>query len=359
MPPTSPNAYAPDTNRGRLRTLIFYAVVIVLGYLVYLIIEPFLVPLAWAAILVVIFHPWHVRLARRWGNSGAAAISTVVVACVLIFPALGLALLFVREAFQAALGMQTAFAQGHLPWATNAWNWLLAHSPGGTGRDLSSLLTQAGNALGARAAEMLSIVLQHTALFFFELFVALFALFFFFRDGEQMMESLHGILPFETSSRDKMFGGARDLIRASVVTSLVIALVQGALCGIAFWLAGISAPIFWGVGMAFCSLLPVIGSAVIWGPAAIWLFSTGNWGHALVLLAICAGLTSAVDSVMRPMLLSGRSRLNGLVVFISVVGGVAVFGVIGLVLGPIVVATALGLMDAYKHPDPVVTATET
>jgi predicted PurR-regulated permease PerM len=354
MPPTSPNPYAPDTNRGRFTTLIFYTVVIVLIYLVYLIFEPFLVPLAWAAILVVIFHPWHVRLARRWGSSGAAAMSTVAVACVLIFPALGLALLFVREAFQAALGMQTAFAQGHMPWATSAWSWLLAHSPGGTGRDLSSLLTQAGNALGARAAEMLSIVLQHTALFFFELFVALFALFFFFRDGEQMMESLHGILPFETSSRDRMFSGARDLIRASVITSLVIALVQGALCGIAFWLAGISAPVFWGVGMAFCSLLPVIGSAVIWAPAAIWLFSTGNWGHALVLLAICAGLTSAVDSVLRPMLLSGHARLNGLVVFISVVGGVAVFGVIGLVLGPIVVATAIGLMDAYKHPDPVV-----
>ena len=102
---------------------------IVLGYLVYLIFEPFLVPLAWAAILVVVFHPWHLRIARRWGNSGAAAVSTVAVACALIFPALGLALLFVREAFQAALGMQTAFAQGHLPWATNAWSWPLRIRP--------------------------------------------------------------------------------------------------------------------------------------------------------------------------------------------------------------------------------------
>jgi len=359
MPLTSRYSQSPGSNRDRFSHLIFYAVVIVLGYLVYLIFAPFLVPLAWAAILVVLFHPWHERMATRWGNSGASAISTLGVTCVLIVPALALATLFVREAFQAAVGMQTAFAEGHLPWVNHAWNWLLAHSPGGTGRDLSSLLNQAGNALGSRAAEMLSIVLQHTALFFFELFVTLFALFFLFRDGEQMMESLHGVLPFEMTSRERMFNGARDLIRASVTTSLVVAAVQGFICGVAFWITGISAPIFWGVGMAFCSLLPVIGSAIIWAPAAIWLFSTGHWGQAIALLAICAGLTSAVDSLLRPMLLSGRAQLNGLVVFISVLGGVAVFGVIGLVLGPIVVATAKGLMDAYSHLDiPAVQPTE-
>jgi predicted PurR-regulated permease PerM len=354
MPPlTTRDPYAPGSNRDRFTHLIFYAVVLVLGYLVFLIFAPFLVPLAWAGILVVLFHPLHERMARRWGSTSAAALSTVGVACVLIFPALALATLFVREAFQAVIGVQLAFSQGHLPWVNNAWTWLLAHSPGGTGRDLSSLLSQAGNALGSRAAEMLSIVLQHTAMFFFELFVTLFALFFFFRDGEQMMESLHGLLPFETSSRERMFNGARDLIRASVTTSLVVAAVQGIICGAAFWIAGISAPIFWGVGMAFCSLLPVIGSAIIWAPAAIWLFSTGHWGQALILLAICAGLTSAVDSLLRPILLSGRAQMNALTVFISVVGGVAVFGVIGLVLGPIVVATAKGLMDAYSHPDAV------
>jgi predicted PurR-regulated permease PerM len=137
MPLTTQKQYAPGSNRERFTHLIFYAVVLVLGYLTFLIFSPFLVPLAWAAILVVLFHPWHERLARRWGSSGAAAISMVGVACVLIFPALALATLFVREAFQAAVGVQLAFSQGHLPWINNAWSWLLAHSPGGTGLDLS------------------------------------------------------------------------------------------------------------------------------------------------------------------------------------------------------------------------------
>jgi predicted PurR-regulated permease PerM len=239
-----------------------------------------------------------------------------------------------------------------MPWLNHAWSWLVAHSPGGNGRDLSSLLTQGSNELGARAAGLVSAVLTHTALFFFELFVTLFALYFFFRDGDQIMTLFRAILPFEDTSRERMINGTRNLIRASVTTSLVVAAVQGIICGTAFWITGISAPIFWGVGMAFCSLLPVIGSAIIWAPAAIWLFSTGHWVDALILLAICAGLTSVVDSLLRPILLSGHAGLSGLMVFISVVGGVAVFGVLGLILGPIVVATAKGLLDTYAQINP-------
>jgi predicted PurR-regulated permease PerM len=340
----SPNQ---DKTRERLSALLFYAAVILLGYLVYRVFAPFLIPLGWAAVLVVLFFPLHKRLTKRMGETRAAVFSTFVVTCLLILPTLGLAVLFVREAFEAVVGMQTAFAQGHIPWVNNAWSWLVAHSPGGTGRDLSSLVTQAGETLGTRAAGILSAVLAHTAMFFFELFVTLFALFFFFRDGDGLMKVLHGVLPFEKSSRDRMIGRARDLIRASVSTSLVVAAVQGIICGTAFAIVGIHAPVFWGAGMAFFSLLPVIGSAVIWGPAVIWLLSTGDWVRALILLALCAGLTSGVDSLLRPLLLSGHTRLNTLLIFISVIGGVAVFGAIGLVLGPIVVASAAGILDAY------------
>jgi predicted PurR-regulated permease PerM len=335
------------STRERLSALLFYAAVILLGYLVYLVFAPFLVPLAWAAVLVVLFYPWHARMAKRMGDSRAAALSTFGVTCVLILPTLGLAVLFVREAFEAVVGMQAAFAHGHMPWVNSAWTWLVSHSPGGTGRDLSSLVTQAGETLGTRAAAILSAVLAHTALFFFELFVTLFALFFFFRDGDGLMKVLHGVLPFEKASRDQMIGRARDLIRASVTTSLVVAAVQGIICGTAFAIVGIHAPVFWGAGMAFFSLVPVIGSAIIWGPAAIWLLSTGDWVRAIILLALCAGLTSGVDSLLRPLLLSGHTRLNTLLIFISVIGGVAVFGAIGLVLGPIVVASATGILDAY------------
>jgi len=92
-----------------------------------------------------------------------------------------------------------------------------------------------------------------------------------------------------------------------------------------------------------------VGSALIWFPATVWLLATGHWGKAIVLLAICAGLTTGVDSLLRPLLLSGRTRMNALLVFVSVLGGVAVFGMIGLVLGPILVAMAVGVLNAYAE----------
>jgi predicted PurR-regulated permease PerM len=101
--------------------------------------------------------------------------------------------------------------------------------------------------------------------------------------------------------------------------------------------------------MAFLSLLPVVGAWPVWIPAAIWLFSTGYSGRALILVGLCGGLGATIDNILRPLILGGRASLNGLLVFISVLGGIAVFGVLGVVLGPIVVATAVGVVDVYSE----------
>ena len=135
------------------------------------------------------------------------------------------------------------------------------------------------------------------------------------------------------------------------LTSLVIAAVQGIICGGAFAIVGVGSPLFWGVVMAFLSLLPVVGAWPVWILAAIWLFSTGHAARALLLVGVCGGLGSTIDNILRPVLLGGRSSLNGLLVFISVLGGIAVFGALGVVLGPIVVATAVGVLDVYSEKE--------
>jgi predicted PurR-regulated permease PerM len=165
-------------------------------------------------------------------------------------------------------------------------------------------------------------------------------------------------LPFEETMTDRMLAEARELIFASVTTSLVIAAVQGMLCGGAFAIVGLGSAVFWGVVMGFLSLLPVVGAWPIWIPAALWLFSTGHTVRALVLIAICGALGAAIDNILRPVLLGGRASLNGLLVFISVLGGIAVFGVLGIVLGPIVVATAVGILDVYSGIDVAMNAPE-
>ena len=132
-------------------------------------------------------------------------------------------------------------------------------------------------------------------------------------------------------------------------TSLVVAAIQGALGGLGFAIVGLPAAVFWGVAMAFFSLVPVVGSGLIFVPASLWLGFTGHWARAIVLLAICAGISTIVDNVLRPILLGGRTELSGLVIFISVLGGVNLFGMLGLVLGPILVAMAAGVLSVYQE----------
>ncbi len=127
---------------------------------------------------------------------------------------------------------------------------------------------------------------------------------------------------------------------------MIVALVQGAVGGMTFAVLGLGAPVFWGVIMAFFSLLP-LGAWIVWMPVAIWLLLTGEVGRGIALFAIGAGGISLIDNFLRPMLLSGRTQMNGLLVFISLLGGIATFGLLGLVLGPIIMATAISFVDAY------------
>ncbi len=341
-----------DHSTGEhLNTALFYGVVILLAYLVYRVFAPFLVPLGWAGVLVVVFYPLHMRLERRWGKTRAAAASTAGVTLILIVPALLLMTLFVREGFVAARGIQQAISAGQLPAFERAWQWVQGHfeiaQSGGGSANLSGLVQRYAEQVAGFVASQVGTVLRNAALFLFELFVTLFALFYFFRDAETIMSGVRVLLPFEKGRRERMLTQTRVLIHASVTTSLVIAAVQGLVCGIGFAVVGLSAALFWGVVMAFSSLLPVVGSALIWVPASIWLVLTGHAWRAILLLAICGGFTSVIDSFLRPIMLSGHARLNGLLVFISAFGGIVVFGMLGLVLGPIVVATAASLLESH------------
>ena len=143
-----------------------------------------------------------------------------------------------------------------------------------------------------------------------------------------------------------------DLIYASVIAGLAVAAVQGLLGGLAFWVLGLHAPVVWGTVMALFSLIPVAGAWVIWFPVAVWLMATGEMTRGLILVVIGVGLVGTADNVLRPLLLSGRSSMNGLVTFIALLGGVAAFGFIGLIFGPVVIAVTMALFEAYLRPSP-------
>jgi predicted PurR-regulated permease PerM len=215
--------------------------------------------------------------------------------------------------------------------------------------DFVGPLRQGAERIASYLASSLGGMLKNLLSFFVNLFILLFTLFFMFRDGKKIMRAVRHLIPFERDLQDNMLSESRDLIFASVAVALLIAAIQGVLGGIAFKVTGLGAPVFMGVLVAFFSIVPVVGSALVWVPAALWLGANGHWGKAIVVVAICGGLAGLADNLVRPLLLRNRTRLNDLLVFISILGGLKVFGLLGLVIGPTVVAAALGVFRVYME----------
>ena len=343
MPPVT------TQNRDRIRTTSFYAAFALVTYLLYVVTKPFIVPLCAAAILVVFFYPAHGRLERRYGPGPAAFVTTLLVTAMLIVPVLLVLSAFVREAGGAASSVQAAVAAGEFERVGRWWSWLQQHAPMIAGITLTDVAADLGRKLGGFAAASAGDLLRNLGVLLFDLVVVIFAMFFLFRDARGIMRLLRRVLPFEEEQREQVIRQAHDLIRASVVSAIAVASTQGAAGGLLFWAVGIGAPVFWGVTMAFFSLLPV-GAWVIWLPASVWLLANGSTAKGLILLAVGAAVVSTIDNVMRPALLAGRAQMNGLLVLISLLGGISAFGLIGVVIGPVVVATMASLLSAYTGP---------
>lgn len=340
-----------DTERDRFARVIFYAVVLLAGYLAFKVISPFLTSLGWAAVFALLLQPVHGRLARRLKPGLASLVTTLLAAFMIVGPAVLLLSILVREAAAVSGYIQRSGVIAETPArVAEYWTMLRARVPLSLPEDPSVLLTDLAQRLGGFIAGQAGATLQNVASLVFSLVVMLFALFFFLRDGARIAESIRNLLPFGPDRRDRVIAQTRDLVIASVGAGLSIAVTQGFIGGVTFASLGFGAPFLWGVTMTFCSLLPVVGATIVWLPAAIWLLLSGDVTRGVILLAIGAGVIGMVDNFLRPLLLSGRTAASGLVVFLGLLGGVVAFGFIGLVLGPIVLVVAMTLLEAAGEP---------
>lgn len=340
--------YRTASTSDRLTTVLSYGALLLLMYLLFLILAPFLKPLAWSAVLAIFFYPVYLRLQRKFGTTWAAILSTVGVTLLMIIPVLLVLMYATREAIDASAQIQSSINSGTSPLPADTMSWVREHLPESwRGMDFMGPLREGAQKVAAYLAGSLGGLLKNVFAFIVNLFILLFALFFMFRDGDQILQALRHLLPFEQELQDSMLKESGDLIFASVAVALLIALIQGFLGGVAFAITGLPAAVFMGVLIAFFSIVPVVGSALIWFPAAAWLAIQGSWGKALIVLVICAGVAGTADNLVRPMLLRNRTKLNDLLLFISILGGLDVFGLLGLIAGPTIVAAALGVFRVY------------
>jgi predicted PurR-regulated permease PerM len=186
---------------------------------------------------------------------------------------------------------------------------------------------------------------------FVKVIFVLLTMFYLFRDGQRIRTIMFESLPLERAQTQRIFDRTREVIAASVYGVLVIASIQAVLGEIGFVIVGLPSPLLWGVVMFFFSMIPMAGSFLVWVPACLYLVATGHWVWAIVLAGWCAGVVGMVDNVLRPRLVGKRTRLHELLVFFSVLGGLQVFGALGLVIGPVVVAITLALVDIFRKAD--------
>ena len=321
--------------------------------------QPFVEVLLWATVLVIVFYPVHARILQRLGRPSTAAIlSTLLVVVVMLAPLTLITIAITREAVGAADALHEGVRQILAPdsrarqlvgrwidldevfggeWKGGAVDWVQGRSGSIAGQTFAVL----GKVLGA----------------LLKIFFVVFTMYYFFRDSERIRHALHDVVPLEPHQSHHIFERTREVIGASIYGVLVIAAIQGTLGGLAFWFLGLKSPLMWGAVMFLLSMIPLVGSTIVWVPTALFLLATGHWFKGTFLIIWGAGVIAMVDNLLRPRLVGGRTRLHELIGFFSVLGGLQVFGILGLVVGPVVVAVTLALLDVFRqaqHPEAVV-----
>jgi predicted PurR-regulated permease PerM len=332
------------------------AITAIAVYLCWLMIEPFFQVIVWAAVLAIVSYPVYQRLIR-WGRSPtvSAILTTLLVVLTVVVPLTLLGLALVREITDAVprvrAGITELLDSDLFKPDSPVRQWVERYF--GVESLNGEFITSRLNALGTIVAkETVGIVgdIFSTAV---QGFFVLFTLYYLLRDADRIIGATREFIPLEPEQTDRILRQTHEVISASLHGVLSIAAIQGALGGAAFWVLGLASPLLWGVVMFFMSMIPMAGAFFVWVPAAIYLLVTGHWVKALI-LALWGGLViGTIDNFLRPRLVGQKTRLHELVVLFSVLGGLKVFGVLGLVVGPVVVAITLALIDVLRHANVV------
>jgi len=328
---------------------------IVLGlafYVCWLMLQPFFNVLLWAVVLTVVFYPMHRRIRQRTGRPTlAAAASTLLVVLLIVLPVTFITIAVVKELTGAAASLQVGVQRLSDP-NVPVIGWLLEKARNYVDIDRDSAREFLANRMqswGALLASSTLVVVGGAVGAVAQMGLVVFTMFYLFRDGARLRSAVFEILPLERVQTHSITIRTADVIAATLYGVLVISLIQGTLGTFIFWVLGLPSPLLWGVVMFFLSMIPMAGSFLVWVPAAIFLALSGSLIKAAVLTVWGILVIGSIDNFLSPRLVGQRARLHELLIFFSVLGGLQVFGVLGLVLGPVVVAITLALIEMVRE----------
>ena len=347
-------------TENNIERAFFVTLVLAVTLAFFWLIRGFMQPIFWAVALGIVVYPLHARLVPRLRNreSLAAVLSVAAVVVVVILPLIGLGAAVAREGAalyerlqSGGLGVEDLYSsvQQRVPQVTALMD-RVGVDPARLGEQLQAAAVTVSRYVAERALSIGQGTLRGTLFFFLMLYL----LFFFLRDGPRILDALVRALPLGDERERHLLTRFAEVSRATIKGTLVVGIVQGAIGGTAFAILGIAAPVLWGTVMALLSILPAVGTALVWLPAAIFLLVSGQIVSGIVLIVVGALVIGSVDNVLRPILVGRDTRMPDYLILLATLGGLAGFGLAGIIIGPTIAAFFLSVWrmveDEYSVP---------
>jgi predicted PurR-regulated permease PerM len=332
-------------SRNHVKTLVLMLATVLGIYLCYRMAIPFLSVLTWAITLAVLFAPLQRWLESKFKRSSLAAIVNIlIIGLIVVVPVIFVGQQLIEQAFNGTQLIEAQINSGEWQRSLEAQSRLapildkIDHYldlPGAVKTLTAWLGSSAGSIVKGSAVQILGLCL------------VFYVLFFFLRDRQLVLKSIMSLSPLSRVEMSRLFKRVGDTIHATVYGTFAVASVQGLLGGLMFWWLGLPTPLLWGLVMGLLAIVPMLGAFVIWAPAALFLALQGNWGSALILTLWGMLVVGTVDNLLRPILVGNRLKLHTVLVFLSVVGGLILFGPAGVILGPVVLTVTIALLEIW------------
>jgi len=349
---TEPTSEKAAQGALRFRQAFLLLLVTGISVLFVLVVRDFLLSVLLAAVIAGVSSPLYAWTLQRVGDRrGIAAVFVLLILFLVVgIPLAGFLALVANEAVQVSQGagawLETQSGQ------LERFRGLLERIPPlGALLPEEEVLVEQFREIATRTGPVLmgafAAATRGTASFFLQTFIAAYSLFFFLRDGPQILQTVLRYIPLRPEEEESLLERFVSVTRATLKGSLLIGMIQGGLAGLAFWIAGVPGPAFWGTVMVVLSIIPAVGAGLVWVPAVLFLLVGGKVMAGLLLFAWCAAVVGTVDNFLRPRLIGRDAQMSDLLILLSTLGGILLFGVVGFIVGPIVAALFVTVWHIY------------
>jgi predicted PurR-regulated permease PerM len=338
---------------GRFYFLMFLFLIVVLGYLTYQIMSPFLNAIIWAVVLSIVFYPVYAFISRYLKAKSLSSLITVLLILGIIagpFTYLTFTLLDELQVVTARLNenrLDSAQELIHRFHSSRLFHEVASYMGIESMVSEDVIMENIRNVAKGLISELplkISNILSAGLNFIFMIFTA----FVLFRDGPAVLSKVKDYMPFKDHQKERLASQIKDIVVSTVYGGVLVAVIQGTLGGIAYFLLGIGSPVLWGVAMSVMSFVPILGTFIIWGPTAAYLVVQGSYMKGAGLLLFGVLVISMVDNVLKPLIIGSRTKMPAIVILFSVLGGIKLFGILGLVLGPLITAIFISVFDIFR-----------